>query len=162
MTLKASTATSNGLANGTGLKEQFDNGFLYLYSGAVPATADEALDVVTAHTQVVKISLNSTATGLTFDAPVSGVLGKAAAEVWSGVVGFVGFESGAATLAPTFYRFCTATDDGQAAADTTTGYRLQGTVGGPNSGAELQLGAEDLTPGNTQPVGAFGWRIGEA
>lgn len=160
MALKISVPTANGLANGMGLKEQFDGGLLYLFAGPVPDTADAALDMVSQHTQVVAISVNSAGTGLTFDAPNLGVLGKAEAEVWSGVVELVGAQAGAGTLAPTFYRFCAAGDDGRGAANASTGYRVQGAVGGPNSGAELQLGATDLVEGNTQPVGSFGWKVG--
>lgn len=159
MALKISVPTANGLANGMGLKEQFDGGLLYLFAGPVPETADAALDLVSQHTQVVVISVNSAGTGLTFDAPNLGVLGKAAAEVWSGVVELEGAASGESTIAPTFYRFCAAGDDGRSAAGANT-YRVQGAVGGPNSGAELQLGAADLVAGNTQPVGSFGWKVG--
>jgi len=161
MTLKASTATANGLANGTGLKEQFTLGYLYLFSGPLPATADEALDMATKHTEAVRISNNSTNTGLTFDNPVNGLLSKAAAEAWNGVVATDGKDGALTTIAPTFYRLCAAGDNGRGAADPATGYRIQGTVGGPNSGADLQLGSASLTEGNTQPVGAFGLRVGE-
>lgn len=160
MTLLVSTATANGLANGSGLKEQFDGGLLYLFAGPVPATADEALDMVSAHTEAVVVSVNSAGTGLTFDAPNAGVLGKAAAEVWSGVVATEGANGAATSITPTFYRFCAAGDNGRGAADAALGYRVQGAVGGPNSGAELQLGAAELVEGNTQPVGSFGWKVG--
>lgn len=158
MALIVSTATANGLAHGTGLKDQFDGGRLYLFAGPVPATAGEALDMVSSHTQIVEISAGGA--GLTFDDPNLGVLGKADAETWSGVVELIGAQAGAGSLAPTFYRFCAAGDDGRGAADASTGYRVQGAVGGPNSGAELQLGAAELVEGNTQPVGSFGWKVG--
>lgn len=159
MALKISVPTANGLANGMGLKEQFDGGLLFLFAGPVPETADAALDLVSQHTQVVEISVNSAGTGLTFDEPNLGVLGKAAAEIWSGVVAPEGFGGGETSIAPTFYRFCAAGDNGRAAAGASS-YRVQGAVGGPNSGAELQLGAAELVAGNTQPVGSFGWKVG--
>lgn len=157
MALNPSTATKNAALGGTGLKSQFDLGFLYLYSGAVPATADAPLDMGTEHTEVLKVS--SGGTGLTFDVPTAGVLAKAAAETWDGPVAFDGFEAGQTTLTPTFYRFCAAGDDGRGAANASTGYRVQGTVGGPSSSADLVLGTPDLTSGNTQPVGTFRWSL---
>lgn len=154
MALKASTATKNAALNATGIKTQLAAGFLYVYSGAVPATADEALNMVTTHTELLKVSLSGGATGLTFDAPAAGVLPKAAAETWSGTCAFSGFDA-ATTQAPTFYRFCAAGDDGRAAANASTGYRIQGTAGGPSSGADLQFGTATLTDGNVQPIGAY-------
>ena len=157
--LKPSTATSNAVLNGTGLKEQFDGGFLYIFAGPAPANADDALDMVSAHTELVQISLNAGITGLTFATPAGGVLGKTPAETWSGVVDIDGYEGSETALAPTFYRFCPAGDNGRAAADPSTGYRMQGTCGGPNSGADLQFGTAMLTDGNTQPIGAFSWEL---
>lgn len=157
--LKPSTATANAALDGTGLKEQFDGGFLYIFAGPVPPTADTTLDMVAAHTELVKISLNAGATGLTFAAPAGGVLGKTPAETWSGAASFDGYEDTETSLAPTFYRFCTGGDNGQGVADPSTGFRMQGTCGGPNSGADLQVGTAMLTDGNTQPIGAFSWEL---
>lgn len=159
MTLKASVATRNAALDGTGVKEQFTLGFLYIFSGDVPATADEPLDMVAEHTQVVKISLNGTATGLSFDTPASGVLSKAAAQVWSGTATFDGVDDALTTLTPTFYRFCAAGDDGRGAANTTTGYRIQGTVGGPSSSADLVLGSATIDAGDPQPIDTWRWRL---
>jgi hypothetical protein len=158
--LKVSTATANAALNGTGFKEQFDGGLLYLYAGPVPADADVALDMSTLHTEAVIISESGSGDGLTFDAPAGGVLGKAASETWSGVPDTNGYQGSLTTIAPTFYRFCAGSDNGRGAANTSTGYRVQGTVGGPNSGADLQLGNATVTEGVSQPVGAFSWTIG--
>ena len=155
MRVTPSIATANAMLNGTGLKEQLDGGFLYVFAGPVPATADEALDLVSKHTALVKISLNSTATGLTLSAPASGAIGKPSGDTWAGAVNIDGYQGSETELAPTFCRFCVGLDDGRGAADGTTGYRIQGTAGGPNSGAFLQFGVAELVDGNTQPVGAF-------
>lgn len=161
--IQISTATGNALGTGIPLKDQFDAGFLYIFSGPVPATADAALDMVTDHTQLVMVTVDDDGvTGLTFEEPVLRVLNKLAAEDWLGTVTFDGAEDAEATLTATFYRFCAAGDNGRGAADTSTGYRVQGLVGGPSSGAELVLGDADLTASNVQPIGAFGWRIGPA
>lgn len=156
--LKPSIALANALA--AYASTQLNLGFLYVFAGPAPATADDALDLVAVHTEIVKISNNATDTGLTFAAPAAGVLPKAAAEVWSGVIATSGFQGAEVALAPTFYRLCAAGDNGRLAANASTGYRIQGTAGGPNSGAELQFGTATLTEGNTQPVGAFGVNFG--
>lgn len=144
------------------IKTQLDGGRLILFAGAVPRSAAEALDLVNVHTELVRIGLNGSGSGLTFDAPINGVLSKAPTEVWRGTTAFEGAEAAQTTLTPTFYRFCTAGDDGRAVADTLIGVRLQGAVGGPSSGAELRLGIATLTAGNEQPVGDFGWRLPQA
>lgn len=157
--LKLSTATRNALLNDIGLKDQLDGGKLYLFAGPLPATADEALDLVNDHTECVVITDNGAGAPLTFDTPTSGVLNKAASQVWKGTVALDGAEAGAGTATPTFYRFCAGTDNGRGAANASTGYRVQGTVGGPNSGADLQLGQATLSNGNEQAIGAFGLSI---
>lgn len=155
MTLKATPATKNALLNAIGLKEQLDDGFLYIFSGTEPATANEALNMATTHTKLAMITVSDDGTtGLTFDAPASGVLSKAAAETWSGTCAFDGFDA-TTTQAATFFRFCAAADNGRGAADGTTGYRLQGSVTAIGGGGDLQLGTGSLTDGVLQPIGAF-------
>lgn len=157
--VKFSLASRNGLCNSTGLKEQFDGGKLYLFAGDIPANADAALDMVAEHTQVVVITNNGGATGLTFATATNGSLGKTVAEIWKGIVALSGAENALTAITPTFYRYCAGTDNGRAAANTATGYRAQGTVGGLNSGADLQLQFATLTVGAEQPVGAFSWAL---
>lgn len=158
-----STATANGLANGTGLKEQFDLGFLYLFAGAAPADADAALDMVNVHTQIAKFTVDDDGTtGLSFDTPVAGLLSKAEAEAWRSTAAFDGFESAAANLTPVFFRFCAAGDNGRAAANASTGYRIQGTVGSLASGADMVMGETTIAPGAELPVNSFGLRVGTA
>lgn len=161
--LKITTATANALANAIGLKEQFDNGFLFLFAGLPPASADTALDMVNVHTQIAKFSVDDDgSTGLTFDAPSGGLLSKAAAEAWLATTAFDGFESAEANLTPTFFRFCAAGDTGRGAAHASTGYRLQGTVGNLSSGADMEMGETDLAEAVELPANSFGIRIGQA
>lgn len=137
------------------IKAELDGGFLYIYSGPPPASADAALDMGSAHTQLVKLSVNGDgSTGLTFAAPVGPVMSKNSAESWEGLIAFDGADDGESELAPTFYRFCGTGDDGRSASG---GPRLQGTVGGPTSGANLVLGTDTLTDNgaNSQGVGIF-------
>ncbi|MGH8078971.1 MAG: hypothetical protein ACREP7_00260 [Lysobacter sp.] len=144
------------------IKTLLDGGALHMFAGPVPATADEALDMATNHTALNAITNNGGGTGLTFDTPTTGVLTKAAAETWKGTNTFEGADQAETTLQPTFYRFCAAGDNGRAVANASTGYRLQGTIGGPSSAAELRLGTTTITAGNEQPVGDFVYRLAQA
>lgn len=88
MTVKVSTGLRNDMLNGTGLKEAFANGVIYLYSGPQPDSADDAVQ----GTLLMKITQDAgafafgTATnGINFDDPASGIIAKAAAENWQGV-----------------------------------------------------------------------------
>ena len=120
-----------------GVKSELDGGRMYYFAGPVPASASAALDMVNDHTQLVMMTESGDGlTGLTFDAPAGNTLAKAAAEEWSGPVSFSGAQDSESTLTPTFFRFCPAGDDGTAAADTP---RLQGTIGGPSSSADIKL-----------------------
>ena len=136
-------------------KDELDGGNFYIFSGSVPADADDALDMVTDHTLCVKMTeSNDGSTGLTFGSPTGTSLPKNGSEVWLGLVNFVGFEGAESELTPTFFRFCTAGDNGQGAAAAP---RLQGTIGGPSSGAQVLLGSDTLTDNgsNTQGIGIF-------
>ena len=56
MSYKTSTALRNGMLAGSGLKEQLDAGFIKIYAGTVPATADDAIGSATL---LCTISVNS-------------------------------------------------------------------------------------------------------
>lgn len=133
------------------MKAELDGGFLYLFAGPVPAGPSVALDLGSTHTQVAVLSESGDGiTGLTFDAPSGGLMVKAGAETWEGLVAFDGAEDGETTLSPTFFRFCPDGDDGRGAG---AGPRLQGLVGGPSSGADLRIGADTVTANGTNTVG---------
>jgi hypothetical protein len=143
----------------TAVKGDFDGGFCYLFAGPVPATAAEALDMGADHTQLAMLSVdNDGVTGLTFNAPVAGVLSKTGAEVWEGLVAFDGAEDTETTLTPTFFRFCPSGDDGR---DGTGTLRIQGSVGGPASSAEMKLEGDTLTDNgsNTAKAASFNVRL---
>lgn len=136
------------------IKAELDGGFLYIYSGPPPASAAAELDMGGLHTQLVQLSVGGDgSTGLTFEAPSGPVMSKTAAEAWEGLITFEGAEDSESTLPPTFFRFCAPGDDGRSAGGT----RVQGTVGGPTSGANLVLGSDTLTDNgtNSQGVGVF-------
>ena len=124
-------ATPNLLAAAmAGIKSELDGGTLFYFAGPVPADAGDALDMASQHTQLVAMS------GLQFDDPSGGVLPKAAGDTWQGLIEFDGAQSGENTLTPTFFRFCASGDDGRGAGDM----RVQGTIGGPQSSADIKLG----------------------
>ena len=138
MTLKVSQGLRDKLMVTGSLKATMDLGFIRIYAGAVPATANDALG---AATLLCTISVSSGATGLTFATTVAsaGVAQKTAAEVWSGV--------NAATGTATFYRHVAVGDDGLL---STTQARLQGNIA--VSGAELNLSSVALVAAATQTV----------
>lgn len=132
---------STGLRNymlGTGaLKTALNLGFIKIYSGAVPTSADEA--IAAGNTLLCTISVNSTGTGITMASPASGVITKNTSEAWSGV--------NAASGAASFFRHVGSTDDGTL---STTQPRIQGTVG--LAGADLNLSSVALVSGATQTI----------
>jgi hypothetical protein len=115
----------------------FNLGFINIYSGAAPLTADAAVT----GTLITKISNNSVpATGLTWEAAsVGGVLAKKATETWSGV------NQSSATA--THYRLVAAGDTGVA---STTQARVQGTIGTGNG--DMNFGTNVLVSGDTLPI----------
>ncbi|HEY3434228.1 MAG TPA: hypothetical protein VGK41_01110 [Solirubrobacterales bacterium] len=138
------------------LRTAINGGNLYLFAGPVPADETVALDMVVDHTQLVKMTDGDDGvTGLDFSAPVGDVMASDGTQDWLGLIAFDGAEDGESSLDATFYRFCPAGDDGRGAA---SGPRLQGTVGGPVSGAKLILtGGATLTANgvNKQGVSLF-------
>lgn len=136
MTLKTSTGLRNKILDTDSLKTVMALGFVNIYAGSEPATADAALGGATL---LCVVSNNSTGTGLTLDTAAAGVLPKTPSEVWSGVNG----ASGAAT----FYRHVAVGDDGTL---STTQPRIQGSIA--TFGAELNLTSTTLTSGATQTI----------
>lgn len=139
------------------LKGALDGGRLFIFAGTVPATAEEALDMVTDHTELVEMTESGDGvTGLTFEAPSGEGMVKAAAETWEGLIDFDGFESGPGTATATFYRFCTDGDNGRGAA---TDPRIQGTIGGPES--DMPMASAELTDNGTNTLGASYFAVTE-
>ena len=119
------------------LRTALNGGNLYYFAGPVPAGAGDALNMAVDHTELVKMTeSNDGTTGLTFATSTGTVLSKTPAEDWVGTVSFDGADDSETTLTPTFWRFCPAGDNGRGAG---SGARLQGTIGGPASSAELKL-----------------------
>lgn len=132
------------------LKAGLDGGRLYIFAGAAPASPDAALDMVGMHTQVAALSVGGDdVTGLTFDTATGDLLPKNGTESWDATIALDGSDAGP-TVTPTFFRFCEVGDTGR---DAAVSLRLQGTVGGPASTADLKLGASTVTDNGTNTVG---------
>lgn len=135
-----STGLAKAMAITGSLKTALDGAFIYIYDGAVPATADEAIT----NTLLMKISVaDDGVTGLTFEATADdGVLTKTAAEVWKGTA--------IATGTAAFFRMSVAAPT----ANSATEVRLQGTVG-TSVLNELVFNSAGLTTGDTRTLNLF-------
>lgn len=137
---KMSTGLCNQLLDTAPLRDIFELGFIKVYAGTVPATADASIGSATL---LCTVSVNSTGTGLSFDAAASGgVIAKDPGDVWSG--------TNAATGAATFYRVVAVGDTG---ALSTTQPRIQGTCG--TGGADMNMGTTTLTSAATFTLNYF-------
>lgn len=139
MTFKVSTGLRDGMLGTDSLDGLMSGGFIKIYNGVEPASADAALS---GNTLLCTISVDDTGTGLTFDAPTDGVLPKAAAETWEG--------TNAASGTATFYRFVLTGDTG---ALSTTEKRMQGSIG--LAGADMNMTSVTLVASAVQPINYF-------
>lgn len=129
MPVKASTGLRNHVLATGSVKSALDGGFVKIYAGTVPATADAALGSAVL---LCVIYSDGTSAGVNLAAAASdGSIAKSGSETWSGT----NVASGTAT----FFRHVAAADDGSA---STTAPRLQGTVG--VSGADLNISSTAL------------------
>jgi len=121
MTIKKSTALVNyELATGS-FRSAMNNCKIYIFSGPVPDTADEALTVPGTHQILVTLTESGGGTALTWETtPVDGVLSMETTETRKGTVA----NSGTAS----FFRVCNGTDNGQGLAGVGD-ERFQGTIG---------------------------------
>lgn len=117
-----SISNTLGQAGLTAIRTALNGGTLFLFSGTVPADADDALNMSTTHTQLVAYP------GVSFESPSGPGMVKTVSEDWDEVITFDGAEDSETTLTPTFWRFCASGDNGRGAGSTP---RLQGTAGGP-------------------------------
>lgn len=137
MTFKASTGLRNGMLKGNDLFTQLAAGFIRIFDGTPPATADAA----ETGTLLAIIYSDGVATGINFDTTaVSGVLPKAPGETWSGA-------SNIASGTASYYRHVGSADTG---ASSTTEPRIQGAVA--TVGAELNLSSVTLVIAAPQTI----------
>ena len=139
MTIKISTGLRNKILDTGSFKTLFALGFIDIYTGAEPATADAAAT----GTLLCRVSNNSTGTGINFAASASGgVIAKDAGETWSGV--------NAASGTAAYFRLVAAGDD---ATLSTTQARVQGSVA--VIGGDLNLSDVVLVSAATQTIDYF-------
>ncbi len=137
MALKLSTGLRDALLDTGDFGAVMDASRLKIYSGAAPASADDAEG-----TLLVSIGSAHADTHCHFlAAAVSGVLSKDA-NAWSGVA--------AASGTASYFRLVVNTDTGVL---STSELRLQGTVG--TSGADLNMSSVSIVISATQTIDTF-------
>lgn len=142
MTVRLSTGMRNKMLDGGtggGIKGSLNLGFINIYSGPQPLSADTGAT----GTLLGTVSVNAGGTGLTFDAADAGVIAKAAAEAWK----FNGVASGTAG----WFRFYPAA--GTPADTSTTEARIDGSIA--SSGADMNLSNVAITVGAPNTVDVF-------
>lgn len=126
-------------------QQQFNDCIMDLYSGSQPASADES----ETGTKLLRVTLSSgdfvpgaALNGLSFRAPLNGIIGKKAGEVWSGV----GIAEGTAGW---FRLYGNAVHTGA----VVSAVRLDGNCG--VSGAQLNLSSTAIKVGATTTIDTF-------
>lgn len=150
MSVQLSTGLRQDMLNATGMKGAFANGVMYIYSGPQPVNADSAvqgtlLGIVTVGAGA--FTFGTSTNGINFDAPVAGVLSKAAAEAWQ----MVGIAAGTAGW---FRLMGNATDSLGA---STTLPRLDGSIA--TSGADLNLSNVTIAVGTPVTIDVFQYTL---
>jgi hypothetical protein len=147
MALRLSDALRNHMLETGSVEAALALGFLIIYSGSQPASANDASTGV----RLATISNASGLVGLTFDAIVTvGTLPKLAAELWSGIAGATGTAG--------WFRFeeldtDKATTETSADAGGAADKRLDGSIA--VSGADLNMSNVSVSTGATQTVTDF-------
>ena len=148
MAFNYSTGFKDDLLDTGSLKSIFDDGFIAIYDGTVPADADQSLGGATL------LCIYSDAgqapaggTGLDLEAAaVGGAIDKLSSQVWKGTAGATGSAS--------FFRFYQLGDSGLL---DTTEPRIQGTVGG--GGSDLFVTSTTFTDTVEYTLDAFSLSI---
>lgn len=140
--LKASTGIRNHMLATGSAKAALDGGFVHIYEGPEPASADAAIDPLI-HKKLVTIYSDGVSAGVNLAATAAdGFIEKASAETWTGTV----LETGTAQ----FFRHVGPADTGVL---STTQPRLQGTVA--RAGAELNISSVSLVAAAPQAVNFY-------
>lgn len=150
MTVRLSTKLRTNMAGTTGWGATFANGVIHIYSGSQPLDADSAvtgtlLGIVT--TDGGAFAFGSPTNGLAFDAPVAGVVSKAAAGAWK----FTGIANGTAG----WFRLMGNASDSLGA--STILPRVDGSVG--VSGTDMKLSNLTIAIGAPSTIDAFAFTV---
>jgi hypothetical protein len=140
MTFKVSSGLRDTLNVSQALGPALAGGFIDIYSGSVPATADASIG---AAVLLCTISSSASGVGLLFDTVSSGgVFTKSGTQTWSGV----NVASGTAS----FFRFRLGSDTG---ALSTSQWRLQGDIA--TSSSDLNMASTTLTVSALTTISTF-------
>jgi hypothetical protein len=138
----AGSALAVVAANGGSFKDLFWGGVIRIYSGTQPTSANDA----ESGTLLVEISLNSGTFvpseytyGIQFGTASGGIISKLGGEVWSGTA--------VATGTAGWFRLY---DNSRTTGASTTGIRLDGTVG--TTGAQLIVSSTSISSGATVTI----------
>lgn len=132
MATRLSTGLVNKLMDTGSFKATFTAGFIDIYSGTQPASADDA----PTGTKLLTVYSDGTSAGLHFAAAaVNGAIAKLSSETWSGTIQNGGTAG--------WFRLREASDSGTSV--STTACRLDGAIS--TSGAQMNLGSLTLTQG---------------
>ena len=140
MALRQSTSTRTALAGTRGLKDIYNGGYIDIYSGGQPASADYA----ETGSKLVRITIASggaATAGITFGTAAAGLLPKSGTS-WSGVVLLAG-------VAGWFRLYGTGGTSGSSESER----RTDGNVG--VSGSDLVLANTSLTLSSTLTIDTF-------
>jgi hypothetical protein len=135
---------------GNGFRSIFKDGIIEIRTGAQPATADAAATGTLLGTVTVAsgaFTPGSATNGLEFDAPASGIISKAAAEVWS----FNGIATGTAG----WFRLKGNALDNDAT--STSLPRLDGSIA--TSGGDMSLSVTAIVTSAPHTVDVFSFQL---
>lgn len=134
MAIRFSTGARTAIAGSSGFQELFEGGFIGVFTGGQPASADNA----ETGSLLVTISSSSGTAGITFGTAAAGVLPKSSG-VWSGLVGTAG-------VAGWFRMY----DINHTTGSNGTAVRMDGNIG--VSGSDLVLSNTSQTVGATLTI----------
>lgn len=141
MALRLSTGLRQALLGTADFKTEFTACFMNIYTGSQPTSPDDPAS----GTLLATIYSNSPTDtlGVSFDAPVAGVISKAAGQTWAGAA--------LATGTAGYFRIYEATDD--PSLTSTTNSRIDGAIA--TSGAELNMSSTAIVTAAIQTVTSF-------
>lgn len=142
MAFQFSTGLKNGILGIDSMDSLLSDGYVNLYGGTMPATADDAEGSSVLLTRYSNAGAQGAGNGLNFGDPDNGALSKDSTQVWSGE----GINDGTAS----FFRFVTQADTGAA---SPTEVRIQGTVGG--AGADMFVQSAVITEDTNYTIDYF-------
>ena len=144
MAIRFSTGLKDAILGTSGMKGSLDTGAIYIYTGAQPTTADTGSSGTLLGTVTVSAGALPGAE-ISFDAPSSGVLSKAAAEAWQ----FTGVADGTAG----WFRYVGDPTNDDGTTTSTTYARMDGSIA--RTGGDMNLSNTSITIGAPNTVDVF-------